>query len=144
MRKPAFSVFAVGVLAFVLVACGGNGEPRTSPTTRPAEQTEQTEQTDTSFAGDSESEYCQLARTYVERARRSPDPGAGPDALRQLYEEASREMRAAAEAAPAEIKNDARVVADGLAAIVAAFERVGWDPSRVPPDALNAISTPEF
>jgi hypothetical protein len=53
-------------------------------------------------------------------------------------------MKAAAAAAPAEIKNDAKVVADGLAVAVAAVERAGWDPSRRSPDALHGLTTPEF
>ncbi len=141
MRKAVVPVVAVVVLTVLLTGCGGDGDSddsRASPTTSAAVHN------DTTFVGDPGSRYCQLTRTYSEASKQLTQRGGGPETLRQLYGEAARDMHAAVDAAPEEIKHDAKVVADGLSVLVAAFERVGWDPARLPPDALNAISTPEF
>ncbi len=142
MCKRTFAVLAVGTLALVLAACGGGNdddEGSASPTTVAGSG-----QTEPSFTGNPNSRYCQLARTYLDKSRQLSQSGGSPDALRALYKDAERDIKAAVDAAPGEIKNDARVVADGLTVLVAGFERAGWDPSRVTPDTFNAVTTPEF
>jgi hypothetical protein len=141
-RRFALAVTA-GMLGLVLAACGGGDDEGSrdvsSPTTAAVGP-----QTTESFSGNPNSRYCQLARTYLEKSKQLSQSGGGPDALRTLYKDAERDIKAAVDAAPSEIKNDAKVVADGLTVLVAGFESANWDPTRVSPDAFNAISTPQF
>lgn len=98
-------------------------------------------------AGASTESYCQLTRSYVEKYNNPPPPTESPQAIRQVYEDAARDIRAAEAVAPGEIRSDVAVVADGLDRVIAVLARFDFDGAKLaeaPPDAFEGIVTPEF
>jgi hypothetical protein len=144
MRKSTFLLAVVATL--LLAGCGGDDsgdEQASSRTTRAADPTPTTAG-DTTFTGSGSSEYCQLSRSYLEKAEELQQAGGGPEALRQLYRDADRDVKRAVDVAPDEIKPDVKVVADAVSALVTALEQADYDFSRVSPNALANLSTPQF
>ena len=67
--------------------------------------------------------------------------------MRAYYRDASTAMDQATRVAPADIKPDLEVVADGLRALVAGLEGIGYDFARVaslPPDLIARLMSRPF
>src|SRR5438874_1712031 len=120
-------------VALTLAACSGAGTP-SSQSSQPAGKSS------------SPNQYCALSRSYVEKYQQAPTPGDSPQAIREVYQEAARDIRAALAVAPPEIHADVATVADGLDRLLAVLERFDYDGARLAqsPDALNGIDTQQF
>ena len=149
MRRFGFRLAAAGIVAVTLAACGGdkgagsnadNGSGTTAagagagaPGTQPV---------DTKFTGAGSADYCKLARTYQDASSKL-GAGASPD-LRQLFQDAARDIKAAVDVAPAEIKKDVQTVADGFTALVGALATVNYDFTKLPPDLIVRFQSQDF
>ncbi len=88
------------------------------------------------------SDYCRLARSYDDASNRLGQ-GNAPE-VRQLFRDASRDVKLAVDVAPPEIRSDVRVVADGFGALVTALENVNYDFTKLPPDLIARFMSQEF
>ena len=129
----------------VLAGCsGGDDDDSASPTTvAAAGPTTTARPVDTSFTGQNSAQFCALARTYTDRFT---SVGANPTAaqLRTVSREGQAAITQAVTAAPAEIKKDVEVIANGFNGFLAELEKVNFDVSKLSTDALKALSAPEF
>jgi ABC-type glycerol-3-phosphate transport system substrate-binding protein len=120
--------------AITLAACGGgssNDRADAPATTRLSDtQSAGTGPPDTNFTGAGSGDYCRLARAYATSAQKFTAPTNAAE-LRQVFADASRDINAAAAVAPAEIKADVQVVAQGLSAIIAGMEAADYDLTRL-------------
>ncbi len=148
MRRYEVGLVAAGIVAFAvaLAACEGGGGGTASPTTAtgigPGASVPGTQPVDTRFTGEGSAEYCRLARSYQEASSRLA-PGATAD-LRQLFQNAARDIVQAVGVAPAEIKPDVTLVADGFSALVGALGEVDYDFTRLPPDLIVRFQSQDF
>src|SRR5262245_52615988 len=145
MRRNAVGFVAAGIVAITLAACGGKGGGSASSTTTGASVssgTPGTQPVDTKFTGQGSAEYCKLARTYQE-ASSKVGQGATPD-LRQLFQDAARDIQAAVAVAPAEIKPDVTLVAQGFAALVTALNNANYDFTKLSPDLILRFQSQDF
>lgn len=115
--------FAVAGLALVMVGCSTGGRaaaPAAAPTvvTGPA------------TAAGGATDYCDLARSYAKAFERFGQPATADD-HRSYYRNALAAARRAPAVAPAELRADVVVVADGLQALVAGLEGIDYDFARV-------------
>jgi hypothetical protein len=134
------------LMALVLVGCSGgsksdSGRAAATPTTAaPAAGAGQSP--GSTFSGKESSDYCRLARSYDDASSRLGQGGT-PE-VRQLFRDASRDVKLAVDVAPPEIRSDVRVVADGFGALVAALESVNYDFTKLPPDLIARFMSQEF
>lgn len=86
--------------------------------------------------------YCRLSRSYF----RQYDKLESPQDVRQVYEDAARDVHAMLVAAPPEIRADVKVLSDGLDRVIAVLARYGYDGDRLAqaPEDLSGVATPEF
>lgn len=143
----------VAAVLAILPGCGhgGGGGGSSSPSPPPSSSAAVTPAVtattgpltvDTTFTGQGSAAYCQLSKSYADAAARL---GPNPDAqLRQAYEDAARDMQAAVAVAPAEIKGDAQIVADGFGGLIAALQGVDYDFTRLPPDVVARFMDDDF
>ena len=71
-------------------------------------------------------------------------PGGSTAQLKADLEKADKAIHKAVDVAPAEIKPDVKVIADGFTTVVSAIAGVNYDLTKVPPEALATFQTPEF
>lgn len=151
MGRYAFRLVAAAVAALTLVACGSGGggggddaapesQPTTTVTTGPNTPPQPV---DTKFTGAGSAEYCKLAKSYADASSKLSPTNTTPD-LRQLFQDAARDIKAAVAVAPAEIKNDVQIVADGFNALVDALQPVNYDFTRLTPDLIARFMSAEF
>lgn len=138
---------ACGVALVVMAGCsGGDDKDSASNTTVAPAATGPTTtvlSTNTSFTGQNSAQFCNLARTYNERASKvSARPTAAE--LRTVTREGQTAITQAANTAPAEIKPDVEVIAKAFNGLLAELEKVNFDVARVPPTAFSSLSAPEF
>jgi hypothetical protein len=91
-------------------------------------------------------DYCGLARRYFKAFERFGQPGTSPE-LRAYYRDATVAIDQALPVAPAEIQPDLAVVSDGLKALVAGLDGIGYDFSRaasLPPDLIIRLMSQQF
>lgn len=151
MRRHPVRCAAVAVVAVTLGACGGNGNisdatrNQSTTTARPSTAVggAGSQTVDTKFTGTGSTEYCRLARSYSDAQSKLNPTNVSPD-LRQLFQDAARDIRLAVAVAPAEINNDVQVVADGFSALVAALAPVNYDFTRLTPDLIARFMSAEF
>ena len=140
---------ATGIALIVLTGCsGGDDDKAASPTSAPSGAansgpTTTVRPVDTSFTGQNSAQFCALARTYNERFT-SVGANSTPAQLRTLAREGQTAIGQAVTAAPAEIKKDVEVIANTFNAFLAELEKVNFEAARLTPDALQALSRPEF
>ena len=135
MRRSGARPAAVAALGAVLVlaACssGSRGRPAKGPTTTAAAGggTVATGPPGTSFTGAGSSEYCRLSRDYAASAKQFAVPTNAAE-LRQVFEDAAKDIKAVLAVAPPEIKADVQTVANGLASIMTVMEAAQYDENR--------------
>jgi len=149
---------AAGVVALLLAGAGAgcssggssggggaaSGAADQGPTTTVASAgSAATQPVDTTFTGKGSGEYCKLAKTYADAQSKLGPTNTTPD-LRQLFQDAARDIKAAVAVAPAEIKNDVQVVADGFNALVTSLASVNYDFTRLTPDLIARFQSKEF
>ncbi|MGH9280616.1 MAG: hypothetical protein ACRD12_21305, partial [Acidimicrobiales bacterium] len=110
MRLAGLSAAAMVVLA----ACSGNGSGGT-PQAAPA------------GGGGSAQSYCALSRSYLQQYEKLDTP----QGIRQVYEDAARDIHAALAVAPAEIRADVKVLSDGLDRLIAVLAKYDYDSGRL-------------
>jgi uncharacterized ferritin-like protein (DUF455 family) len=98
---------------------------------------------DTNFSGAGSAEYCRLARTYQDAQNKLNPTNTSPD-LRQVFQDAARDIKLAVGVAPEEIKNDVQIVSDGFNALIAALAPVNYDFTKLPPDLIVRFQSAEF
>lgn len=113
----------------VLAACsgsGGGGTPQAAP----------------GGGSGSAQSYCALSRSYLQQYEKLDTP----QGIRQVYEDAARDIHAALAVAPAEIRADVKVLSDGLDRLIAVLAKYDYDSGRLAeaPDDLSSIDTPDF
>src|SRR5262245_31126475 len=141
MRRYVALVF----VAVMMAACGGKGGGSSSPTTAASSVspgTPGTQPVDTKFTGEGSAEYWKLARSYQEASSKL-GTNANPD-LRQLFSDAARDIQAAVAVAPAEIKSDVTLVAQGFAALVTALNNANYDFTKLAPDLIIRFQSQDF
>ena len=150
MGRYAVRLVAAGIVALTLVACsssddGGSAKAPNAAASTTLATTANTppQPVDTKFTGSGSGEYCKLARTYAD-AQSKLNPGNTTPDLRQLFRDAARDIKSAVAVAPAEIKGDVQIVADGFNALVAALEPVNYDFTRLTPDLIARFMSADF
>ena len=135
MRRCGARLAVVTAVASLLVLGGCSGGSKGSqakgPTTTgvPAGATAATGPPDTSFTGAGSAEYCRLSRDYAASAKKFAVPTNAAE-LRQVFEEAAKDIKAVLAVAPPEIKADVQTVANGLASIMAVMAAANYDETR--------------
>jgi hypothetical protein len=140
LRRRAAALGLIAALALALAACGGSGK-KTTPTT--ASPLTTTQAVDTNFTGAGSGEFCQMAKTLNTNPSRTT-PNASTAQIRSNLEAQQKAVQQAVDAAPGEIKPDVKVIADGFSTVVAAVAQADYDFSKVSPDALKVLQSPEF
>ena len=150
MGRYAVRLLAAGIVALTLVACSGDdgggkgaGATAAASTTVATAANTPPQPVDTAFTGAGSAEYCKLARTYADAQGKLNPSNTTPD-LRQLFRDAARDIKAAVAVAPAEIKGDVQIVADGFNALVSALEPVNYDFTRLTPDLIARFMSADF
>ena len=91
-------------------------------------------------------DYCGLARLYAKAFERFGQGGTALD-VRSYYRDATQAMAQAQKVAPAEIKADLDVVADGLRQLVAGLDTIGYDFTKapsLPPALITRLMAKDF
>ncbi|MGH9225641.1 MAG: hypothetical protein ACRD2W_18070 [Acidimicrobiales bacterium] len=142
MRLARGGAAALVLLAGLGACSDGRGSESSSPTTAPLPGA-------TTAVGGipaPAADYCGLARLYAKAFERFGQPGTSLE-LRSYYRDATAAMDQALPLAPAEIRSDLPVVADGLKALVAGLEGIGYDFSRVsslPPNLIARMMSQQL
>lgn len=139
----------VTAVVTLLTGCSGRGAGSASPSPSPsaglapaATATTGPLTVDTTFTGLGSQAYCSMSKSYADAAARL---GPHPDAeLRQLYEDAARDIQSAAAVAPAEIKGDVQTVAAGFGALISALRNVDYDFTKLPADVVTTFMADDF
>jgi hypothetical protein len=97
---------------------------------------------DTTFTGKGSAQYCQLAKTYAQ-ATAKIGPGATAD-LRQLFDSAATDIKAAVAVAPAEIKPDVQTVAAGFSDLVTALDNANYNFTALPSTLIARYMAADF
>ena len=135
---------ACGLALLVMTACSGDDDKAASTTTVPTASTATTVRpVDTSFTGEGSTQFCALARTFNDRSA-SVGSNPTPAQLRTVAREGQTAINQAVNAAPAEIKKDVEVIAGGFTVFLGELEKVNFDASKLPPSAVQSISSPDF
>jgi hypothetical protein len=134
------------LFALVLAGCGGDDDSESSAppttTTTVAAGTATPGSIDTNFTGEGGETFCGLLRSYQEQRDRLSNTNLTD--LKPLMTEAETGLKALVAAAPAEIKSDALVVAAGFERLLTVLEGVNYDATKLNPDALAGLQTPEI
>jgi hypothetical protein len=86
-------------------------------------------------------DFCQIARALQETSSSSSGAEESPGAFYKRAAEAADQL---VKAAPAEIKGDVEIVAQGLKKLNEQLEKVGYDVSKLSPEATQFSSDPAF
>ncbi len=130
MRR-VLSVLAVTAALVGLAACGGDDGDDSASATTTAVATSPTTQATPTYTGDPNSEFCSVARANLDRLREIGASLAGGGDLDQLLRDAAPTVRQAVALAPAEIKGDVTVLADGFDKLLASLSTGEADTSVV-------------
>jgi hypothetical protein len=130
------------VLSLVLVAgCGGGDSDESAPGTAPADGSAAA--TAPTFSGTDSAQFCGLVNTYTDRLTGLSRASSTPAQVRQFATELGPAIQQAVTVAPAEIKTDVTLVAAAATDYLAGLARAGYDPDRLPPDALQKFQAPD-
>ncbi|MGI9079535.1 MAG: hypothetical protein ACR2GF_01710 [Acidimicrobiales bacterium] len=119
-----------------LAGCSGSGSNgQASPTTTsPAATT----------PGAAATQFCSLSRVFYDRVTSlSNDLSADPTRVRRFVDALVTVAKQAADAAPAQISADAKILTDAATAYAHDLENAGYDATRVAPEAAARLSRPE-
>ncbi|HEX2275242.1 MAG TPA: hypothetical protein VHG90_15345 [Acidimicrobiales bacterium] len=136
MRRSLVAVALVCVAG--LVGCGDDDEETASTAT-----TTPTPATTAPATPGKGGRFCELLRSYNDqynRTRNVTEPGQLRDLLRNIRSD----LREAQEVAPPEIKGDVDLVARVMQEYVDELERVDFQTSRIPPQMVQRLLSPEF
>lgn len=152
VRRAAAGV-ALAALTLAVAGCSGNGggikdaakgdQPTSTAPTAASGVGTPPQPVDTRFTGSGSAEYCKLARTYADAQSKLNPTNTTPD-LRQLFQDAARDIKAAVAVAPAEINKDVQVVAEGFNALVTALASVNYDFTRLSADLIARFQSQDF
>jgi hypothetical protein len=132
---------ACGLLLVALTACSSGSKSASSSSTAPAPTT--TLRVDTSFTGQGSANFCNLAKSYNDQSK-NVGSATTPAELRTVVRDGQAAISQAVSAAPAEIKGDVQTIAAGFGDIADAFDKAGYDATKVSPNSLQKLQTPEF
>jgi hypothetical protein len=136
MRRTIAAVAAVAATALLLGACGGGDDPAVEKGVVATTATTAVTTGDTGGGGSLAAVFgsteCQRAALTMSQAMTAAVSGAGTAAN---FDEAGKTLRAAAEAAPREIKADMGTLADAFAELYDRLGKVAYDPKagQIPP-----------
>ena len=147
--RPA-AVATLGAVLVLLAACSsgsqGSQAKGQATTSVAGGDTAAAGTPNTSFTGAGSSEYCRLSRDYAASAKKFAVPTNAAE-LRQVFEDAAKDIKAVLAVAPPEIKADVQTLANGLASIMTVMEAANYDeerfaatPPSLPPN-FDAAST---
>ncbi len=144
LRRTLTACLAVAAL-LVLTGCSGGDDDEAAPTTsaQAGGPTTTVRPVDTSFTGQNSAQFCNLARTYSERAS-TLGANPTPAQLRTVTREGQTAITQAVNTAPAEIKPDVEILARTFTGLLNEFEKVNFEVARLPPAALQSLQAPEF
>lgn len=150
MGRNGIRFVAAAIVAVALAACGGVGGGGTAKGSNPTTTVASSlgtgpppQPVDTKFTGAGSADYCRLARTYSDASSKLSPTNTSSD-LRQLFQDAARDIKAAVGVAPAEIKDDVQIVADGFNALVNSLTPVNYDFTKLAPDLIARFQSQEF
>ncbi len=136
--------FVVGLLA----SCSDDEPPDDASSTTTTEAAATTITTVPTFSGDADSPFCNLLDD-VDLAAVLGGVEGEPEAVASAFQQLADVLVQAAELAPAEIRADVALVADGMVSLDAALAAVGYDfdvlaagPSSR--DVVEAVNDPAF
>jgi FAD/FMN-containing dehydrogenase len=116
-------LIVLGVAALVALAGCSSGKKSDTSTATTA-VTVPPSQPPPSFTGEGSQEFCDLLRSNVTRLQQAASAiGSDPEQAKQLLRDSAPAVRQAAAVAPAEIKADATVLADGYDRLVATLDQ---------------------
>lgn len=139
MRRSWVTAAAAIAIATLLAACGGKGSgdtPATTVTTTPPT-------TVTTLPGPG-GKFCDLVRSYIDRLSNLGPSLVNPEALRKVLEEAGPLIDEAEALAPPEVAPDIRLLAASSRKFLGDLRAVGFDYTKLPPEAFQQLQTPEI
>ena len=150
IRKLAILLVLVAVGA---TACGSSSKGASSTTSSTAAGSTPTAgggSTDSSstpttgkLSGDSGSNFCDLARSYVSKALDSSNIATGtPESLKQAYKDIGSELDQAKAVAPNELKADFDTFSTAIKQLADALAAANYDITKVAPSSLASLDTP--
>lgn len=141
-RRPwPLELVLLGVVTIMALAgCGGGKDKPSPPTTSPLTTSRPV---DTSFSGAGSAEFCNLSKSFSTGFSRI-GPNASTAQLKANLDEATKAIHQAVDVAPAEIKADVKVIADGFTSVAGVIANANYDLTKVPPDALATFQSPDF
>ena len=141
MRVRPFTV----ALLLLLAGCSGGKFPSVgeSTTTSAGIRPSSTAPGATIRAGSGNS-FCEFLRTYNERFGRFNAGIIDPQQMKTTLNDALTAMKDAERTAPADIKADLTTMRAGFEKFISGFEQVGFDLTKIKPDFLATIQTPDF
>jgi hypothetical protein len=130
---------AVGVGLVVvagLAGCSGSGSnSQASPTTTSPAAT---------GAGAAASQFCSLSRVFYDRVTSlSNDLSADPTRVRRFVDALVTVAKQAADAAPAQISSDAKILTDAATDYAHGLANAGYDATRLAPEAAARLTQPD-
>lgn len=87
--------------------------------------------------------FCDLARSYSDRTKQFISSLGDPAKVKELVAESGSLIARAQSLAPDEIKADVQRLANSSTQLLAELDKVGYDFTKVPADAVARIQTPE-
>jgi len=136
MRRARAVGFGLVLVAGGLAGCQGsepNRVAKPSPSTTPPTAT-------TAAAAP----FCALSRVLYDRVTTlSNDLSADPTRVRRFVDSLLTVARQAADAAPAQISADAKVLSDAVTDFARGLESVGYDTTRLAPETAAGLARPE-
>lgn len=136
MRRVLVMVGVLGLLG--LGGCSRGATDQASP--RPVARATST--TDPVFSGEGRERFCPLVRATDERLSGLSAAGSRPDDVRRLYSAAQQAVEDLADAAPAEVRADVRVIAKAYDEFIGELREARYDPAKVSPDARQKLQSP--
>jgi hypothetical protein len=114
----------LGVAALVVLAGCSSGDKKEASTATTTPVSVAPSQPPPSFTGEGSQEFCDLLRANVARLQEAASAiGSDPEQAKQVLRDSAPAVRQAATIAPAEIKADATVLADGYDRLVATLDQ---------------------
>jgi hypothetical protein len=154
------STTAIAALALVvgLTACGSSGgdsEGAAKSTTTVAKGSgdDSTTTADSSDDGGDDAsttvvatgggEFCDDLASYMNETAMDDVDVTDPASYKKAIEESTKRGKALLSEAPSELDDSVEVILDAQDRLIAALEKVDYDFTKLPTDALGAMSTPE-
>lgn len=129
-------VVIVVVGALSLAGCTNGGSDGAAPP--PPGPTSTTEPV---FSGEGREQFCPRVRATDEKLAGLATAGSRPDDVRRLYSAAQQAVEDLADAAPAEVRADVRVVEEAYDDFIGELREARYDPAKVSPEARQKLQS---